>query len=225
MNLDNSIGVKIISSQQDLRLIRFVKVLLDLVYGLHIISTIILALVMVFSPLLLRNDIPLTASVPVAIGAGDEPQFGVQVADSAAQEIRAAFVNQAQGTLRLETNNWGLVITSYLYQLLALIGLAYLFGLLRSVIQAIRQGNTFTQENVQNIRRIGYVMLLVGIILPIVQYFASWMILRQLEIVTPTLNLPSPFQVELIFISLLVLILAQVWSYGLELERDRALTI
>ena len=53
MKLDNSIGVKIMSSQQDLRLIRFVKVLLDLVYGLLIISTIILALVMLLSPLLL----------------------------------------------------------------------------------------------------------------------------------------------------------------------------
>lgn len=213
------------SSQQGLRLIRFVKLVLDLVYGLLIIAAAFLVLVMVFSPLILKNNIPLTASVPVAIGAGGEPQFDVQVASSTEQGIRAAFVNQAQGTLRLETDNWELVIVSYLYQLLALIGLAYLFGLLRSVIQAIGQGKTFAQENVQRIRRIGYVMLLIGILIPTVQYFASWVILSQLEIVAPSLNLPSPFQVELILISSLILILAQVWGYGLELERERALTI
>ena len=213
------------SSPQDSRSIRLIKFLLDLVYGLLVISTAILALVMVFSPLILRNGIPLTASVPVAIGAGDEPQFDVQVGASAGQEIRNAFVNQTMGTLRLETGRWELVSISYLYQLLALIGLAYLFGLLRSVIQAIRQGNTFAHENVHRIRRIGYVMLLVGILIPAVQYFASWAILNRLEIITPSLALPSPFQVELILASLLILILAQVWSYGLELERDRALTI
>ena len=51
------------------------------------------------------------------------------------------------------------------------------------------------------------------------------MILNQLPTAQPALSLPSPFRAEIILTSLLILILAQVWSYGLELERDQALTI
>lgn len=68
-------------------------------------------------------------------------------------------------------------------------------------------------------------MLLVVFLCPTVEYIAAKEIQDQLAIVEPALSLPSLFKVEVILTSLLVLTLAQVWSYGLELERDRAPTI
>ena len=68
-------------------------------------------------------------------------------------------------------------------------------------------------------------VLLVGFLKATVEYLAAREILNQLTIVEPTLSLPSPFEAEVILASLLILVLAQVWSYGMELDRDQALTI
>lgn len=214
------------STSNNQRLIRITKVVVDVIYYLLVGAGIVLALWIVISPLILMAaDIPITASVQVAIGAGPEPQFSVEVAGSAAKGISAAFVDEAQGTLRLETTNWTFIAISNLAKLLTAIGLAYVFYLLRAILQAIMQGDPFMQDNVARMRRMGLAVLFVGFLRPTVEYLAAKEILNQLTIVEPPLSLSSPFQSEVILVSLLILILAQVWSYGLAIERDRALTI
>jgi hypothetical protein len=74
-------------------------------------------------------------------------------------------------------------------------------------------------------RRIGYSVLIVAFVKAAAEYFAASEILNQLTITRPALSLPSPFDAEVILASLLILVLAQVWSYGLDLEREKALTI
>ena len=68
-------------------------------------------------------------------------------------------------------------------------------------------------------------VLLVGFLCPTVDYLSARAILNQRTIVEPALSLPSLFNAEVILASLLILVLAQVWSYGLELERDQKLTV
>ena len=214
------------STKQDLKLPRIVKTVLDIIFGLLVVVCVFLVLWIAFSPLILNiSDITITSSVPVAIGSGDEPKFEVEAAGAEAKGIRAAFVDEAQGTLRLETTDWYFIFISNLAKLLTAIGLVYVIYLLRSVLQAIIQGDVFTQENVARIRRIGYLVLIVAFVKATVEYIAAWEILNQLRIVEPALSLPSPFEAEVILASLLILVLAQVWSYGLELERERAMTI
>ena len=208
------------------KLPRIVKTILDIIFWLLIGVCVFLVLWMAFSPLILRvSDIAITSSVPVAIGSGVEPQFEVEIAGAEAKGIRAAYVEEAQGTLRLETTDWYLILISNLGKLVIALGLAYVFYLLRSVFQAFLQGEIFTQENALQIRRIGYSVLIVGFVQASAEYFAAREILRQLTIVNPPLSLPSPFEAVVILASLLILVLAQIWSYGLELERERALTI
>jgi hypothetical protein len=212
------------SSTQNQKLPRIVKTVLDIIFGLLIIICVFLVLWIAFSPLILReSDFAFTSSVPVAIGSGYEPQ--IEVAGAEAQGIQTAYVEEAQGTLRLETSDWYFIFISNLAKLLTAIGLAYVVYLLRSVLQALLQGEIFTQENVARIRRIGYLVLIVGFVKALVEYLAAWQILKQLTIVDPALSLPSPFEAEVILASLLILVLAQVWGYGLELERERAMTI
>jgi len=97
--------------------------------------------------------------------------------------------------------------------------------LLRTVLRDILRGDIFTPQNSERVRRIGYFVLLVGLLRPTVEYLAANEIFNQLPLIEPALSLPSPFKVEVILTSLLIVILAQVWSYGLQLERDQALTI
>ena len=214
------------SATQNRKLPRIVKSVLDIIFGLLIVVCVFLVLWIAFSPLILNmSDIVITSSVPVAIGSGDEPRFEVEIAGAEAQGIRNAFVEEAQGTLRLETTDLYFIFISNLAKLVTAIGLAYVVYLLRSVIKALLQGEIFTQENVLRIRRIGYAVLIVAFVRAAAEYLAAYEILNQLRIVDPALSLPSPFEAEVILASLLILVLAQVWSYGLELERERAMTI
>ena len=225
MLFDNFNGEKAMSTKQDLKLPRSVKTLLDIIFGLLIIVCVFLVLWIAFSPLILSmSDVVITASVPVAIGSGDEPQFEVEVAGAEAQGIQAAYVDESQGTLRLETTDWYLIFISNLAKLLTSIGLSYLIYLLRSVIIALQQGEVFTLENVVRIRRIGYLVLVVAFVRSLVEYIAAYEVLNRLDIVKPPLSLPSASAAEVILASLLILVLAQVWSYGLELEHDSELT-
>jgi len=214
------------SANQNPKILRIVKVILDILFGLLVIVSVFLALWIALSPFILNvTDIAIMSSVPVTIGTGTEPRIEAEVAGAEAKEIQSAYVDEAQGTLRLETTDWYLIFISNLAKLLTAVGLAYLVYLLRSVVIAIQQGEVFTQQNVMRIRRLGYLVLIVAFVRALVEYIAAYEVLNRLEILKPPLSLPSPFEAEVILASLLILALAQVWSYGLELERERALTV
>ena len=214
------------ATKKDLRLVLFVKKLFDVIYWLLIGACVFLVLWIALSPFIFTSgENPISASVPVAIGSGEEPQFEVTFSGAADEGIRGAFVEEAQGVLRLETTRWPFVLIANLAKLLTGIGLAYFFHLLRSVLQAIISGDPFGPQTGARIRRIGYLVLGLGFLIPTIEYIAANEILNQLPAAQPALSLPSPFNAEVILVSLLILILAQVWSYGLELERDQALTI
>jgi hypothetical protein len=72
---------------------------------------------------------------------------------------------------------------------------------------------------------LGYAVLLVGLIQDAVQYLAASEILNRLPSVSPALQPGPTFSAELILVSLLILLLSYIWSYGLDLEREQALTI
>jgi hypothetical protein len=214
------------STSNNQGLIRITKIVVDVIYFLLLGASVFLALWILIAPIIgMVLDIPITASVLVAIGAGKEPQIPVEIAGSSPQGISGAFVDQAQGTLRLETTNWAFLTISNLAKLLTAIGLTYVFYQLGAILHAIKSGEPFGRGNVTRMRRMGLAVLIVGFLRPTVEYFASREILNQLTIVEPPLSTPSPFQSEVVLASLLILILAQVWSYSLEIERDRALTI
>lgn len=208
------------------RLTKFVKGILNLLFWLLVVVTTFLVLWIAFSPLILQvSDIVISSSVPVAIGSGDMPRFEVEVAGEEAKGIRNAFVEDAQGTLRLETSDWYLIFVSNLGKLVTALGLLYVIHLLRALFAAILQDEIFTQENAILVRRIGYAVLIAGFLQAAAEYFAAREMLRVLTITSPQLSLPSPFEAVIILASLLILVLSQVWSYGLELEREKALTI
>jgi hypothetical protein len=211
---------------QNQKLTRVAKVSLDLLFWLLVIAAAFLILWIALSLIIMNlTDIPFTASVPIAIGSGGESQFQVEVVGSTAKGIQAAYIDDAQGILRLETTNWSFIIISNLAKLFTALGLACIIYYLRSVITAVLNGEPFNSQNAVNIRRIGYLVLLVGFLRPAVETLAAQAILKQLTLTTPDLSLPSIFQAEVLLASLLILVLAQVWSYGVDLERDRMLTI
>lgn len=214
------------STTKDLRLARILKTVLDIIFGLLVFACVALVLWMALSSLILRHaEILGTASVPVTIGTGEEPHLEVTFTSPPKDAISQAFVEEAEGTLRLETRSALLIVIANAAKLVLAIGLAYIFYLLRGVVQGILDGDPFTAENVRRIRRFGYAVPVVGILGLAVEYVAATEILNRLPPTVPVLNAGSTFDAGLILAALFILLLAQIWSYGLELERDRALTI
>ncbi len=213
------------SAQTNFKLLRFVKGLLDLIHGLLIIVCILLVLFIALAPLIMhKTEAVFTASVPVGLGSGDDYRFDVQITDGQAKGIRAASVSEAGGVLRLETDNWVYLFYGYLRQFLLAVGLLYIFRTLRAVLEDILQGDPFSADNSVRIRRLGYAVLLLAFLIPTIEFATANEILRGLQI-QPELSRPTTFDAGNILFSLLILVLAQVWSYGVELKRDQALTI
>lgn len=214
------------STAQNSKILKTVKVILDIFFWLLVVASILMLLWTVLSPVVMRlTGIPITASVPVTIGQGVDPRVEVAIAGAETKDNHMAFIDDAQGTLRIETRDWYLNFISNIPKLVTGFSLAYLAYLLRSIVISIQQGDVFTKENVVRVRRLGYLVLGVALVQASLEYLAAYEFFRMLEIISPPLSLPSPFEASTILASLLILALAQVWSYGLELEQDRALTI
>ena len=90
------------STKQNPGVLRIVKIILDIIFGLLVIVSAFLLLWILLSPFILNvTDIAIMSSVPVAIGSGTEPRMEVEVAGADAKGIQAAYVDESQGTLRL----------------------------------------------------------------------------------------------------------------------------
>lgn len=214
------------ATTKNLQLARFLKVVLDIIFGMLVIVSIGLVLWMAGFGLISRQANFLgTASIPVILAADDQQPFEVTFVSHPQDEINTAFLDETEGTLRLETNSGLLIGIANAAKLVLAIGLAYIFYLLKSVVQAIRDGDPFSAENTSRIRRLGYAVLVLGFLAPSVEYMAATEILGRLPTTLPALRPGPTFDAGIILASLFILLLAHIWSYGLELERDRALTI
>ncbi len=214
------------STTKNLRIGRFLKVLLDFLFGFMIIVCVGLLIWVLLTPILLRKDGMLgSASVPVRIGTGDDPQFEVRVESGEEFGVADAFVRESEGMLYLETESIYLITLSNAAKLILGGGLIYTLFLLRGIVRSIVAGNPFTSDTALKVRRLGYTILVLAFLAPIVQYLAASEVLKRLVATTPAL-VPGPsFDAVYLLLSLLILLLAQIWSYGLDLERDRQLTV
>jgi len=204
-----------------------IKIILDVIYGMLLFAIVGLIAWIAISPALVnRTGIVGTASIPVSLGKNDEANLDLEFEENPALAIRSAWIDEARGTLRLETgSSWLLFVTNGSKLVLA-VGLAYIFYLLRRVMQSILAGDPFQEQNSRLIRRLGYTFLVVGFGSPVVEGLAALAILKRLPDTLPALHAAASFDPRIILgTSLLIFLLSQIWIYGLELERDRALTV
>ena len=206
---------------------RIIKFLLDLIFGLLVFVIAGLVIWMALSPILAnRTDSLATASVPVALGSGDSSSLEITYQDQADFVINNTAVEEVRGILRIETKNPLMVLIANGAKLIVAVGLAYIFYLLRKVVQSFLDGDPFAASNIQHIRRLGYAVLLVGFGGGIIEGLAASEILRLLPDTIPALQAKATFDSRLVLgTSLFIFLLAQIWGYGLELEREMALTI
>lgn len=210
------------SKSMNLKYARFIKTILDIIFGALIVACVVLVVWILASPLLMGRLGSLgTASMLVRIELPNEDPVEVSTGESG---ISTVFIDDAEGTLFIETSNVMLVLVANLAKLFVGLGLVYVFKLLRSILKNIMNKTPFMLENTQFLYRLGYALLAITIFRPLIEYFAAKEILRNVQY---TISLQPGFHLDLvtILVSLLILLLAFIWRYGLELEQDQALTV
>jgi hypothetical protein len=208
------------------RLARFLKVVLDILFGVTVFGCVALALwTLIFALIALPEGAAGTASLPVILGTESEPEVRVTFTGTPDDHIRRAFMDEAEVTLWLETRSALLVGVANTAKLVVALGLAFIFHLLRRIVAAVVEGEPFSADNGRRIRRLGFAVLGISVLGPAAQFIAATEILNRLPTTVPPLRAGPTFDALTLLTALFILLLAHIWSYGIELERDRALTV
>jgi hypothetical protein len=173
------------------RLLRIVKVFLDLTFALSLVGCALLALFLLISPLTMAGGKMADVSVPVVIGSRSiRPVIPVEVTAGEQESISSLRIVDARGELRFETSSWSLHFVSMsLYLIAAFVALSIVY-LLRGVLRDVAGDGSFGLKNAQRIRAIGFLFLFAGVLGPIVEHVAARIILARLPAVDPALSAP-----------------------------------
>ncbi len=204
---------------------RFLVGLLDFLFGAMIIAAAAVAVWVILFPFLAAEGTLGTASVAVRLGSGDPPGVQISLAGGLANGISSAFVDRAEGTLRLETDRPYLVAIANIATVFTALGLAYLINILRRIVRLAVRGDPFAAHAAKLLRQLALAVLLVGVGRPLVETLSAAEILNQLPDPAPDLIAGPHLNPEVFFAALLLFFLAHIWRYGAALERERALTI
>ena len=105
----------------------------------------------------------------------------------------------------------------------------FLYGLLtmRKLFASLIEGNTFTEENAERIRRIGYVFIGWHVISPVLQYFGSRIMLHDIAFNAPGIQLYPGFEFNIggVFAGFAIIVLSGVLREAASMHQEQSLTI
>jgi hypothetical protein len=105
----------------------------------------------------------------------------------------------------------------------------FLYGLLtmRKLFISLAEGSTFTQENAERIRKIGYVFIGFHIVSPLLQYFGSRIMLSDIAFNAPGIQLYPAFEFNIggIFAGFAIIVLSGILREAVSMHQDQSLTI
>ena len=105
----------------------------------------------------------------------------------------------------------------------------FLYGLLtmRKLFTSLSEGSTFSQENAERVKRVGYVFIGFHIVAPLLQYFGSRITLEDIAFNVPGIHLFPAFELNIggIFAGFVIIILSGVLREAVSMHQDQSLTI
>ncbi len=207
------------------KLARLVKIYLDL--GWWVFAAMALVL----------NPLACVAFLAMEPGSSDPEERGFPVlvrvaidesrlvpAEPEAAEDFSALVG-GQGELRILTRNKRLVALVFGLAEVAFLMVFYVHGQLRCVFRSILKGRPFAEDNAWRIRRVGLTLVCWSLVVPLIEYFATLPVLREVRVHGLILKPPIDLKLELLFAGLAILVLAEIFGQASDLQRDQSLTV
>ncbi len=105
----------------------------------------------------------------------------------------------------------------------------FLYGLLtmRKLFASLVEGSTFTEENAERLRNIGYTLIGWNIVSPVFQYFGSRYMLNEIAFNVPGIQLYPGFEFNIggLFAGFAIIVLSGVLREATLIHDDQSLTI
>ena len=98
---------------------------------------------------------------------------------------------------------------------------------MRNLFSSLVEGSTFTDENAERIRTLGYIFIAWNIIDPLLQYFGNRAMLQDIAFNTPGIQLYPGFTFNIggLFAGFAIIVLAGVLREAASIHQDQSLTI
>lgn len=130
-----------------------------------------------------------------------------------------------EGHVKVEADNMRWQAGWLFIPALLMAGYLFVVYMLRAFIRTVHDGSPFIRENPKRLRIIGYCVTAAGPVYGLLNYLYARVHLHQIDIPNATLEVPIDIYPLAIFLGLIILIIAQVFDYGLSLQTEQDLTV
>ena len=208
---------------------RIAKLLLELTLAVVGLATLILLVLVLFTPFF-RNQLPETDLTALVV-VGDRSLHPVahltlqNNPTDAPGEFRHARLVKAYGELRLNTTRFGLHWAFLVTYLFAFATVMVVMWALRGVVKNALDGRPFDRRNATLLRLTGIILLVGGCVWPAAHYLLARAVLAAAPVTGIPLAPAARFSTDPLLIGVLLLVLATVFSHGADLEEERSLTV
>ena len=137
-------------------------------------------------------------------------------------------VDELRGELKLPipTMPWPLLALLWSYAAAGGALILLFLNNLRRIFQRVRDGAAFEAQNVMRLGRLGALLMAIAVLRAVAEFATSVAVRRGLA-AGSSLTVPSGFHVDgtLVVVALVVMVLAEVFRRGAELEHEQSLVI
>lgn len=208
------------------RATRIAKVWSDMVWWVALVAAAILGTMFLLSPALLKSGFN---EVAVQVSVEEQGAPRTHPLASAATPRASEVVLEERDTthhLQFRTTDWRMFLMVNWVFLVPVAVLLVAIHLFRSFLSDVLADAVFTRRNALRLSRLGWLVIAVAALAPPLQYWRSWIVLRRLDLEDATLSPAGPEWIDgSAMFGVLLLVLASVWRYGVELQQDRDLTV
>jgi hypothetical protein len=159
-------------------------------------------------------------TIPVSLALDDD-----RVAVSRSLGIDAAEIRDLRGALRFPVRGGRFFLTNGLLLVLMLMVALWGIRLLQGVLRTVRDGHPFVAANARRVRTIGWLVIGGEIARAIIVFLENDYARRHFSIEGLRFTAHADFSVAAIVEGLIILVIAEVFRAGTQLDEDQSLTV
>jgi hypothetical protein len=96
---------------------------------------------------------------------------------------------------------------------------------LRLFLRSVKAGRPFERDNPARIRRIGYLVTVLGPLVGLGNYISGSKFIQRISLPDFSISVETNIHLEMVFTGLLIVLIAQIFEVGVSLQEDQDLTV
>ena len=209
-----------------LGLIRGLKLWFDILFFVGGASILALTAWLALAPLARGDQGRFDVALPVALGERSvRPVLDLSSGPGTEEGMSELRIVDGRGELRLHTDDVTLHLVGTGVILTGIAVVLWGLFLLRRILTNAARGQPFHPSSARALNQVGWILVVAGILVPLVQNLMARIVLPRIEVTNVTLAPPLDFSSDAIVGGLLLLVLASVWAQATEMAEEQSLTI